>query len=112
MELRDRMRARFPWMRFHRPHDRPIGPHPLPMWEADFASYEHRDRWDEVRGWLEGTMGGVGTEEVGAGGDAAPPLLPAVLIHPHSTDGDYADHTKHAHWVGEALELRREGGER
>ncbi len=95
MELRDRMQVKFPWMRFHRPFGRPIGPHPIPMWEADFASYENRDRWDEVRAWLESEAGGL-----------------SVLIHPHSTDSDYADHTTNAHWVGEALELRIEGWER
>jgi 2-polyprenyl-6-methoxyphenol hydroxylase-like FAD-dependent oxidoreductase len=95
MELRESMQVRFPWMRFHRPFDRPIGPHPVPMWEADFASYENRDRWDEVRAWLEEEAGNL-----------------SVLIHPHSTDSDYDDHTKNAHWVGEALELRIKGWER
>ena len=65
------------------------------MWEADFASYENRDRWDEVRAWLEEEAGNL-----------------SVLIHPHSTDSDYDDHTKNAHWVGEALELRIKGWER
>ena len=95
MELRDRMKVKFPWMRFHRPFDRPIGPHPVPMWEADFASYENRNRWDEVRAWLESEAGDL-----------------SVLIHPHSTDSDYADHTKNAYWVGEALDLRIQGWER
>ena len=95
MELRDRMKVKFPWMRFHRPFDRPIGPHPVPMWEADFASYENRDRWDEVREWLESEAGDL-----------------SVLIHPHSTDSDYADHTKNAYWVGEALELCIQGWKR
>jgi aromatic ring-cleaving dioxygenase len=95
MELRERMQVVFPWMRFHRPFDRPIGPHPVPMWEADFASYENRGRWDEVRAWLESEAGDL-----------------SVLIHPHSTDSDYADHTKNAYWVGEALDLRIQGWER
>jgi len=95
MALREMMQVRFPWMRFHRPFDRPIGPHPVPMWEADFASYENRDRWDEVRAWLESEAGDL-----------------QVLIHPHSTDGDYADHTTNAHWVGDALELRIQGWKR
>jgi aromatic ring-cleaving dioxygenase len=95
MELRDRMKVKFPWMRFHRPFDRPIGPHPVPMWEADFASYENRNRRDEVRAWLESEAGDL-----------------SVLIHPHSTDSDYADHTKNAYWVGEALDLRIQGWER
>mmetsp|Transcript_14257 Transcript_14257/g.45996 ORF Transcript_14257/g.45996 Transcript_14257/m.45996 type:complete len:168 (-) Transcript_14257:1289-1792(-) len=89
LALREAMRSAFPWMRFHRPFDRPIGPHPLPMWEADFASYEHRDRWPDVVAWLDARRGRL-----------------SVLVHPHSTDGDYADHTAHAFWAGDALPLR------
>jgi DOPA 4,5-dioxygenase len=89
LALREAMRLAFPWMRFHRPFDRPIGPHPLPMWEADFASYENRDRWPDVVAWLEAHHGRL-----------------SVLVHPHSTDSDYADHTAHAFWAGDVLPLR------
>ena len=34
LELRERIRATFPWMRFHQPHRCPIGPHPCAMWEV------------------------------------------------------------------------------
>ena len=30
----------------------------------------------------------------------------SVLIHPHSTDGAWADHTRHAVWLGTPLQLR------
>ena len=47
------MQVKFPVDAVPPTFDRPIGPHPIPMWEADFSSYENRDRWDEVRAWLE-----------------------------------------------------------
>lgn len=90
--LRDEMQQNFPWMRFYNLKERPIGPHPLPMWEADFGGYQNRHRWDEVRKFIERQHGNL-----------------SILIHPHSTDGDYADHTKYAFWVGEVLKLRIRG---
>eukprot|EP00592_Proboscia_alata_P010342 CAMPEP_0194358352 /NCGR_PEP_ID=MMETSP0174-20130528/5587_1 /TAXON_ID=216777 /ORGANISM="Proboscia alata, Strain PI-D3" /LENGTH=159 /DNA_ID=CAMNT_0039128641 /DNA_START=140 /DNA_END=619 /DNA_ORIENTATION=+ len=92
MELREKMQRQFPWMNFYNPKGRPIGPHPLPMWEADFGHYDNRVRWDDVRTFIEREHGGL-----------------SVLIHPHSTDGDYADHTKNAFWAGDILELRIQG---
>ena len=89
LALREAMKAAFPWMRFHRPFDRPIGPHPLPMWEADFATYDNRHQWPEVVRWIEANHGSL-----------------SVLVHPHSTDSDYEDHTAHAFWAGQVLPLR------
>lgn len=89
MLLREKMKQKFPWMRFYTPKDKPIGPHPLPMWEADFASYDNRIFWSEVCDFIKAEHDGL-----------------SVLIHPHSMDGDYADHTKNAFWVGDVLELR------
>lgn len=91
IELRQKMHSAFgEWMRFYAPKDRPIGPHPVPMWEADFGGYEHRHKWTAVRNFLleENTHN------------------LSILIHPHSLDGDYADHTEHAFWAGEVLPLR------
>mmetsp|Transcript_17172 Transcript_17172/g.26017 ORF Transcript_17172/g.26017 Transcript_17172/m.26017 type:complete len:191 (-) Transcript_17172:403-975(-) len=95
MELRDKMKETFQWMRFYSPKDRPIGPHPVPMWEADFGSYENRYRWTEVRKFIEEEHGNL-----------------SVLIHPHSLDGDYADHTRNAFWAVNILELRIGGWKR
>ena len=89
LALRERMQAAFPWMRFHSPKDRPIGPHPCPMWECDFADFEHRGKWSEVSRWVAAHHGDL-----------------SVLIHPHSTDGAYADHTENAFWAGDPLPLR------
>lgn len=95
MLLRSKMKQQFPWMRFNEPKDRPIGPHPLPMWEADFASYDNRVFWRQVCDFIKEEH-----EEL------------SVLVHPHSLDGDYADHTKNAFWVGDVLELRIQGWRR
>jgi len=87
--LRDTMTRTFPWMNFYRPKNGPIGPHPIPMWEADFGGYENRDRLGEVCDFLERERGSL-----------------SVLVHPHSADEDYTDHTRHALWFGAVLELR------
>lgn len=87
--MRDKMQNAFPWMRYYEPKDRPIGPHPVPMWEADFAAFEHRYRWSDVVAFVEAERGPC-----------------SVLIHPYSTDGDYADHTTNAYWAGPPLQLR------
>jgi DOPA 4,5-dioxygenase len=86
------MKQEFTWMRFYSPKDRPIGPHPVPMWEADFGSFGNRLNWNIVKEFI--------TKEH----DTL-----SVLIHPHSTDGDYADHTKNAFWIGAVLDLRIQG---
>ena len=96
MDLRSKMRQEFPWMNFYDPKDQPVGPHPFPMWEADFGHYENRHQWDQVRIFLEKETRGT----------------LSVLIHPHSTDSDYDDHTKNAHWIGKPLQLPLQGWRR
>ena len=63
--------------------DRPIGPHPLPMFEADFA----RDEYPIVRAYLESHR-----------------RSHTVLIHQVSED-EVWDHTEGAEWLGEPLKL-------
>jgi aromatic ring-cleaving dioxygenase len=92
LKLREKMQSMFSWMRFYSPKSVPIGPHPLPMWEADFGAYENRDKLGDVCQFLQEHHGQL-----------------SVMIHPHSTDGDYADHTKHIIWFGPALDLRLQG---
>ena len=96
LRLRDKMQETFSsWMRFYQPKGRPIGPHPTPMWEADFGAYENRHRLQEICDFLEQEKGDL-----------------SILIHPHSTDTDYADHTKYAIWFGTKLDLRLQGWQR
>lgn len=92
LELRQKMSERFSWMRFYKPKNGPLGPHPIPMWEADFGGYENSSKLGDVRAFLKEEHGNL-----------------SVLIHPHSTDGDYADHTRHALWFGETVQLRIRG---
>jgi aromatic ring-cleaving dioxygenase len=61
--------------------DRPIGPHPKPMFEAHIAP----EQAGEVMQWLA---------ERGA----------SALVHPHTGDG-FIDHTVNARWVGAPLPL-------
>jgi len=118
MELRQKMHTAFgDWMRFYNPKDRPIGPHPLPMWEADFGGYEHRHKWKDVRDFLvqhnchhSNNTSNTNSENETTTKTTTKPL--SILIHPHSVDGDYADHTKHAFWAGEVLQLRIQGWRR
>lgn len=67
--------------------DRPVGPHPVPMFEIDFA----KERFGEVVMFLVLNHGSHD-----------------VLIHPETGD-DLRDHTAHALWLGtpRALDLSR-----
>ncbi len=61
----------------------PIGPHPLPMFEANFPT----KLFAEVVLWLMKERGEF-----------------SVLVHPLSGD-DYYDHTQGAMWLGDSVEL-------
>lgn len=63
--------------------NRPIGPHPLPMFELDFYGTDYK----EVVGWLETHRQGLD-----------------ILIHPISGD-QLADHTTLAIFLGKKLDL-------
>lgn len=63
--------------------DRPIGPHPLPMFELGFRA----DQYDLVRATLEANRGGL-----------------SVLIHQVTPD-EVWDHTEGAEWLGTPVEL-------
>ncbi len=63
--------------------DVPIGPHPMPMFEANFP----QDIFTEVVLWLMKERGTFN-----------------VLVHPLSGD-DYYDHTQGAMWLGDSVKL-------
>eukprot|EP01063_Lacrimia_lanifica_P001139 TRINITY_DN1054_c1_g2_i1.p3 TRINITY_DN1054_c1_g2~~TRINITY_DN1054_c1_g2_i1.p3 ORF type:complete len:138 (+),score=32.40 TRINITY_DN1054_c1_g2_i1:67-480(+) len=88
MTFRTRLQQAFPWLKFAAPWDRPIGPHPVPMWEADFGEPARSAEWDAVRRYVESEHGGL-----------------SVLIHPNTCDGGLADHTTYAYWVGRPVPL-------
>jgi len=64
-------------------HDRPVGPHPQSMYQVAF-DIEH---FDQVVPWLMLNREGFN-----------------VLVHPETGD-DLIDHTRHALWLGQPLEL-------
>jgi aromatic ring-cleaving dioxygenase len=94
--VRDGLAAAFPDARLGRWHDEPVGPHPRAMYQVAFAA----DRLAAILPWLMLNREGL-----------------TVLVHPETGD-DYADHSRHAAWLGEVLTLRlgvlkgapREGG--
>jgi DOPA 4,5-dioxygenase len=63
--------------------NRPIGPHPKPMFEAWFASSE----LDSIIDWMKRNRNGL-----------------SVMFHPLSGD-DLADHKDYSFWIGEKLKL-------
>ena len=80
------LKEAFPWLRAHKPWDKPIGPHPQPMMEIDFDAPENASQLQAVAGWLVREHGGL-----------------SVLVHPNTLDGGVADHTDHAIWIGPPL---------
>jgi DOPA 4,5-dioxygenase len=65
---------------------RPVGPHPLPMFETWFTP----GGLDEVRAWAEKNRQGL-----------------SVMIHPITGD-DYRDHAEGVQWMGKVLPLNLE----
>ena len=67
--------------------DEPVGPHPVPMYQAAFPAAE----FPRIVPWLMLNHGGL-----------------SVLVHLQTEDA-YDDHTIHAMWLGAPLPLRVEG---
>ena len=81
--LREEIQRRFP-VEMGRWWDRPIGPHPEPMYQVAFAVAE----FQRLVPWLMLNRGGL-----------------TILVHP-STGDDRADHADYPMWLGRALTLR------
>ncbi len=81
-ELRRAISAKFSVALGH-VHDRPVGPHPLPMFQISFAV----EQFAELVPWLMFNRHGLD-----------------ILIHP-VTDDDVADHRDRAMWLGESQPL-------
>jgi aromatic ring-cleaving dioxygenase len=84
--VRDGIASSFPDAQLGRWHDLPVGPHPQSMYQVAFAA----DRLAAILPWL--MLNRLGLD---------------VLVHPETGD-DYADHSRHAAWLGKALPLRLE----
>lgn len=83
-ELWERIRREFPELRIYRVWDKPIGPHPLAMFEVNIFTPE---QFGAFIPWLVINRG---------------PL--SALIHPN-TDEEERDHTQRATWMGQPLPL-------
>eukprot|EP01120_Amphizonella_sp_Union-15-10_P001915 TRINITY_DN12061_c0_g1_i1.p1 TRINITY_DN12061_c0_g1~~TRINITY_DN12061_c0_g1_i1.p1 ORF type:complete len:134 (+),score=21.73 TRINITY_DN12061_c0_g1_i1:90-491(+) len=91
LKIREELKQRFPWLRFFNPHNQAMGPHPQPMWEADFYNSENLYAdYGEVLFWLQLHHNGH-----------------SVLIHP-KTGYPKREHTENALWLGERLPLKVE----
>ncbi|HEY7247262.1 MAG TPA: DOPA 4,5-dioxygenase family protein [Xanthobacteraceae bacterium] len=82
--LRERVAAIFPDARLGRWHDQPVGPHPQAMYQIAFPA----DRLAAILPWLMLNRSGL-----------------TLLVHP-DTGNAYADHARHALWLGAVLPLR------
>jgi DOPA 4,5-dioxygenase len=92
LTLREAISARFT-IEMGRVHDRPIGPHTMPMYQVAFSP----DEFAKIVPWLMLNRGGL-----------------SVLVHPCTGD-DPADHDTNPLWLGRQLPidvefLRRAGG--
>ncbi|EJU03574.1 hypothetical protein DACRYDRAFT_49803 [Dacryopinax primogenitus] len=85
--LHERIRREFPEIRIYRFWDRPVGPHPVAMFEANTFSPHQTGA---LFSWLAVNRGPC-----------------SVLIHPN-TDDPYKDHTELATWMGRVWPLRTE----
>ncbi|MBH8572543.1 4,5-dioxygenase [Nostocaceae cyanobacterium CENA369] len=83
--VREELGARFE-VQLGRWHDLPIGPHPKAMYQVAFSP----NQFANVIPWLMLNREGLD-----------------VLVHPE-TGNAFADHTKHALWLGEKLEVNVE----
>lgn len=83
-ELWARIRHEFPELRIYSVFERPVGPHPIGMFEVNLFTPE---QFGAVVPWLNIWRG---------------PL--SVLVHPN-TDDEERDHTQRAIWMGERYPL-------
>ena len=83
--IREAIGARFT-VRLGRWHDRPVGPHPISMYQVAFEAGE----FARLVPWLMLNRGSL-----------------SVLVHPLTGD-DYDDHAHYALWLGTPVPLRLE----
>ncbi|KAF2218526.1 DOPA-like domain-containing protein [Elsinoe ampelina] len=83
-ELWERIRREFPELRIYKVWDKPIGPHPIGMFEVNVFTPV---QFGAFIAWLVIHRG---------------PL--SALVHPNTGD-DYRDHTQRATWLGQEIPL-------
>ncbi|GAA5871590.1 hypothetical protein JCM8547_007091 [Rhodosporidiobolus lusitaniae] len=82
--MHERIRREFPELRVYKFWDRPVGPHPVPMFEVNTFTPA---QFGAFFGFLVAYRGDL-----------------SVLIHPN-TDNELADHTTKATWMGQPYPL-------
>ncbi|KAL8665667.1 MAG: hypothetical protein Q9168_007650 [Polycauliona sp. 1 TL-2023] len=83
--MRQAIKDTFPELVLYNIHDKPIGPHPLPMFEVDLFTPA---QFGAFLPWLAIHHGSL-----------------SILIHPN-TGKARLDHTLHAMWIGNKLDLK------
>ncbi|TBU42402.1 DOPA-like domain-containing protein [Dichomitus squalens] len=83
-ELHERIRREFPELRIYRFWDKPVGPHPVPMFEVNVFNPHQTGT---LFSWLVVNRGPC-----------------SVLIHPNTGDA-LKDHTELATWIGKPYPL-------
>ncbi|CAK9783541.1 hypothetical protein CC85DRAFT_265328 [Cutaneotrichosporon oleaginosum] len=83
-KLYEAVRREFPELRMYRFFDKPLGPHPIPMFEVNVFT---PTQLGALFTWLMANRGPC-----------------SVLIHPNTGD-DVGDHTERATWMGERVPL-------
>ena|SRR3990170_4455679 len=96
LEIRQELKDEFPYLNFYQPHLKKIGPHPQPMWEADFSKFDLKHDKNEVEKQIK--LIETWFKENEKCNDHS------ILIHPNTKDG-LKDHTDNAIWVGQKLDL-------
>ena len=105
-ELWERIRREFPELRIYKLWDKPIGPHPIAMFEVNVGS--KCSCWS-ISVWLS-TSQVFTPRQFGA-------FIPwlvinrgplSALIHPN-TGNDYRDHSQRATWMGQPIPLDLRG---
>ncbi|KWU46354.1 hypothetical protein RHOSPDRAFT_31805 [Rhodotorula sp. JG-1b] len=79
-KLHERIRREFPEMRIYRFWEKPVGPHPVPMFEVNTFTPA---QFGALFGFLVAYRGDL-----------------SVLIHPNTTSSELHDHTVRATWMG------------
>lgn len=75
-------------LRLHTHWQKPVGPHPITMWELDTGGKYEPALFARVLAFYQLNHNGL-----------------LVLIHPRTDAGDYKDHTEHALWLGHKVHL-------
>ena len=82
LKVRDEVGQKFA-VKLGRVHDKPVGPHPISMYLVTFGISE----FNKLVPWLMLNRSGL-----------------SILVHPE-TGNDIDDHSHHAMWLGEKLDL-------